>query len=116
MFKRHDGPKRVERKVTVHIPQDGDGFTKASLYMTFEIATNTINTERMSKFEAGDPDTDWMNEAVKGWRGYVESDGKTEIEFSAEELKLFLDVPYQRIAAMQEYFNAANGGLGRRKN
>lgn len=115
MFKKLSGPKVVKRKVTVHIPQDGDGFTKASFYAFFEILPRSENDALMEKFEAGDPDTDWLNRVMKGWEGYVDEDNK-EIEFSIPELRAMLDVPYTRIALIQEYFNTANGGAGRRKN
>lgn len=117
MFKRLEGPKLVKRKVTVHIPDDGDNrYVKASLFVQMEIQPKSVNDDRMADYKAGDPDTDWLLDVVKGWDGYVEADGKTPIEFSAEELKKFLDVPYQRIAVLEEYFSIANGGAGKRKN
>jgi hypothetical protein len=116
MYKRHEGPKVVKRKVTIHIPIDGDGYQKASIFVNLEIKGREENERLQEEFDAGNPNTDWLNEVVKGWDGYTEADGKTPIEFSQEELKLFLDVPYQRIAVLTEYFNTANGGLGKRKN
>lgn len=116
MFKKLSGPKRVKRRVVVHVPTDGDGFAKHSLFLVYEIQENSVNNDRMAKFEAGDPDTDWLNEVIKGWDQYYQDDGTTPVDFNSQELKEFLDVPYQRIAALTEYFNAANGGFGRRKN
>jgi hypothetical protein len=116
MYKRLAGPKVVKRKVIIHVPTDGDGFQKCSMFMLFEVKPRAEIEDLQAKFDAGDPDTDWLNDVIKGWDHYNEDDGKTPIEFSAHELKLFLDVPYNRIAAIQEYFNTANGGLGRRKN
>jgi hypothetical protein len=117
MLKKLEGPKVVWRKCNVYVPQDGDetSFAKYTVKLQFEIAPRSVNDERMSNYKSTEPDTDWLLEAIKGWGDYVDGE-KKDLPFNPEELQAFLDVPYQRVAAIEEYFNCANGGMGKRKN
>lgn len=115
MFKKLTGPRLVWRKVVVHIPQDGDGFLKASFRVQFEVKPRSEVDKLQEQFDAGDPNTDWLNQVVRDWKDYTDENNQA-IEFSAQELSSMLDDSCARIALIQEYFNTANGGGGRRKN
>jgi hypothetical protein len=81
MFKRQEGPLIVERPVVIHKPLDGEGFAKYRIRMSFEILGRAETDRYQEEFEAGNPDTDWLNKVVKGWRegDYMEPDGKTPV-------------------------------------
>ena len=116
MFKKISGPKLVKRKVYIYIPTEGEGFAKYPMFITFQIEDKSVIEKRQEEYEAGNPDTDWLNTVIKDWDQYMEDDGKTAVPFNDDELKAFLDKSYCRIACIQEYFNCANGGVGKRKN
>jgi hypothetical protein len=66
MFKKQEGALIVERPVVIHKPQDGDGFAKYRIRLRFEILGRAEIDRLQEEFEAGNPDTDWLNKVVKG--------------------------------------------------
>lgn len=116
MFKKNPGPVLVKRRVTIHVPVDGDNaYRKYAMWLTFLIEDKSVVDERQANYKSDEPDTDWLPTVITDWADYMEDDGKTPVPFNQEELKSFLEKPYVRVAAIQEYFNAANGGIGKRK-
>ena len=119
MLKKLSGPRIVERRVTIHIAKDGGDeteFSKYRVWLKFELVGRDELKKLQEAFDPADPETDWLKKKILGWRDYMEDDGKTAVDFNPEELTAFLDRAECRIAALEEYHNCVNGGLGKRKN
>jgi hypothetical protein len=117
MFKKTAGPVQVKRRVTIHVPVDGDNtFRKYAMWITYLIEDKSVVDERQANFQSDDPNTDWLPKVIVDWADYMEDDGTTAVPFNEGELKQFLEKNYVRVAIIQEYWNAANGGIGKRKS
>lgn len=100
--------------VTVHIPQDGGKFVKATFTAEFRALPQNEIDQVITDAREGDRDADLCAECLTGWSGVQDGDG-TDLPFSDEAKAKLLNVPYARIALVTAFFESLNGGA-RRKN
>lgn len=112
MFKIAQNPA-YKWPVTVHIPQDGGKFTKATFTAEFlALAQDRIDSV-VEGIRDGDRDADFARECLLGWSGVQDADG-ADLPFSDEAKQKLLNIPYVRSALVAAFFESITGG--RRKN
>lgn len=101
--------------VTVHVPQDGGKFTKATFTAEFKALAQSEIDGVLNDLRDGDRDADLCVECLIGWSGVQDADG-TDLPFSDEAKTKLLNIPYARAALVAAFFESISGGGGRRKN
>lgn len=99
--------------VTVHIPQDGGKFTKATFDAEFQALPQNELDQIVRDAVAGDPDASVAARCLCGWKGVQDADD-TELPYSDGAKDRLLNITYVRAAVVQAYFESIGGA--RRKN
>lgn len=86
--------------VVVQIPQNGGKTTRAEFRADFIV----LPTDELAEVEDDD-----LHRVITGWSGVAEEDGKTEIPFSADNLRRLLRIPYVRVGLLAAYRNCLAG-------
>lgn len=92
----------VRRKVTINVPVEGDAFTQATIWVTWELAKTKVTDRRAL-------DVPFFLEHTKNVEDYLEEDGKTPIPFSRETLEELLSDGFVLSAFMREYMACSMG-------
>lgn len=114
MFKIAQNPT-YQWPVTVHIPQDGGKFMKATFTAEFRALAQERIDAVIAEARGGDSDADLMSECLIGWSGVADADG-TDLPYSDEAKARLLDIPYVRAALATAFFASISGDEARRKN
>ena len=101
--------KEIEWPVTVNVPQDGGGITKATFHVKFEVLTK----EELEELAASGGDVPTV--VTRGWRGVAGEDGE-EIPYSVEAKKVLVNITYVRHALLDAYAQLQQGREAPRKN
>lgn len=100
--------------VTVHIPQDGGKFVKATFTAEFRALPQSEIDSVLQDIRDGDRDADFTERSLIGWSG-VQDDDASELPYSDEAKAKLIDIPYVRNALVTAFFESISGGA-RRKN
>lgn len=107
--------KKVRWPVTVQIPQDGGGVTRATIRVEFALLGAERQAELMRSARLDDQDSEFLAEVVTGWEDVADEEGNP-IAFSPEARRTLTDIPYVRAALLRGYFEVASGNAAARKN
>ncbi len=99
--------RRVLWPVTISVPSDdGSGKIKEhNVKVLFELLNRSEAQEIQDAPEKGE---DVLTDKVRGWEGIADENGEP-IEYSTENLKALLDVPYVERAFSIGLLQASNG-------
>jgi hypothetical protein len=100
--------------VTVHVPQDGGKFTKATFTAEFRALPQSEIDSVLSDLREGDRDADLASSCLSGWANVQDDDG-SELPYGDEAKAKLLNIPCVRVALVTAFFESINGGA-RRKN
>lgn len=96
--------------VTVNIPQDGGGTTKATMSVQFE----KLSTSRME--ELTNEREDLLKHAVVGWNeGAVQDEQGQPLAYSDEAKARLLEIPYVRTALFEALAQINQGRAAAKK-
>lgn len=98
--------------VTVHIPNAGK-FDKHTFDAEFK-RLSMDELKALGEREADGEGVDACRQILLGWKGVVDDDGN-DVPFSESALEQLLSIPAVRLAVLQAFREATNGGA-RRKN
>lgn len=102
--------RMVTWPVTIAIPQDGGGVTKATFHATF----NVLTQEELEKIPGSD-NPDLLDNVLADWKGVLEEDN-AEMPFNADNKKKLLGITYVRAALYAAYAEVQQGRAAARKN
>lgn len=89
--------KVVRRKVTIQVPNDGEGFTPCVIFVTWEILPN--DDKRSTSY-----DGDFFKSIISNLEDLVDEE-KKPITFTKEFLADFVTVSYVLAGLQREYLN-----------
>ena len=100
----------IKRTITVHVPADGEGYSKEKMTAAF----NILNQDEITALVEEGNDAATLDRIFVGFSG-VRDEAGNDIEDTEENRLMLLKVPYIRQAILESYFMMAKGG-DRRKN
>lgn len=112
MFKV-EKPATIAWPVTVSIPRDGGGTTKATFTGKFKILPGA---EFNAIYANGGSDEDLVRNVLVGWNDDLCDESGSPLEFSEQNVDLIISIPYRRAAIVAAYLELAHGKKAGGKN